>query len=92
MNNTPEIGGPSCPACDSDNVERIEGGAVGMYRCVNCDEEFDADDDSDHAQSNTRWNQRADRVGLDIVNEFADALDRERSHRFRIEAVSLDGL
>lgn len=52
MNNTPDIGGPSCPTCDSDDVERIEGGAVGMYRCVSCGEDFDADDDSDHAQSN----------------------------------------
>ena len=50
MNDT-IVGEPSCPSCGSNTVERIEGGAVGMYRCINCEEEFDADDDSDHASS-----------------------------------------
>lgn len=51
MNDTHDIGGPSCPNCGSDDAQRIEGGAVGMYRCLACHEEFDADDDSDHAKS-----------------------------------------
>ena len=50
MNDTHGIGEtPSCPACGSGEVERIEGGAAGIYRCTNCDGEFDADDDDDHA-------------------------------------------
>ena len=51
VNDTIDIGEPSCPSCGSNTVERIEGGAVGLYRCTNCNEEFDADDDSDHASS-----------------------------------------
>ena len=50
MSDSPDIGGPTCPNCGSDNVQRIEGGAVGIYRCLGCNEEFDADDDSDHAK------------------------------------------
>ncbi|EMA36578.1 hypothetical protein C447_15011 [Halococcus hamelinensis 100A6] len=54
MNDTHGIGEtPSCPSCGSGDVERIEGGAAGIYRCTNCDEEFDADDDDDHAKSET---------------------------------------
>lgn len=51
MSDSNEIGGLSCPHCGSDDVQRIEGGAVGMYRCPACNEEFDADDDHDHAKS-----------------------------------------
>lgn len=52
MSDSPDIiDSPSCPDCGSNDVERIEGGAAGIYRCLNCDTEFDADDDSDHAKS-----------------------------------------
>ncbi len=50
MSDSSDTGGPTCPNCGSDNVQRIEGGAVGIYRCLGCNEEFDADDDSDHAK------------------------------------------
>lgn len=51
MSDSTEIGGLSCPHCGSDDVQRIEGGAVGVYRCLACNEEFDPDDDHDHANS-----------------------------------------
>lgn len=51
MNDTRNIGEPPCPNCGSGDVERIEGGTVGMYRCLIYNEEFNADDDSDRAES-----------------------------------------
>lgn len=52
MNDTQGIGDtPPCSACGSGDVERIEGGAAGIYQCLDCGTEFDADDDSDHAET-----------------------------------------